>query len=75
MIEYSQTEGGSRTGHTFLLEGSCDLCKAENCDVIFDAELLIVPGHRVWCYSCYSCFKRLGGKLGTGKGQRYERLA
>jgi len=67
MIEYSQTEGGSRTGHTFPLEGSCDLCKAENCDVIFDAELLIVPGHRVWCYSC--------GKLGTGKGQRYERLA
>ena len=46
----------------------CDICEAELSAEFFDFK---VPSVGQWANGCPACFKRQGGRLGTGLGQRY----
>jgi hypothetical protein len=72
MPTYTQTAGGTRTGHQFRYSGTCDVCGTQNCPTIFDAAIRL-GSRRTWANVCPECFHRLGGKLGTGLGQQYDR--
>jgi hypothetical protein len=47
---------------------NCNCCNRDFNNTMFDARLPFG-----WGNYCAPCFKRNGGKLGTGLGQRYER--
>ena len=48
----------------------CDICKAELSTEFFDFK---VPSVGQWANGCPACFKRQGGRLGTGLGQQYAK--
>lgn len=50
--------------------GKCDVCKRECGDVLYDGKTII----GVWGVMCSECFRTYGVGLGTGRGQRYERV-
>lgn len=73
-MQYTQHAGGSQPGKAISHSGTCDLCGAQDCPDIFDAQLLI-GGRRQWCWSCQTCFDTRIGRLGVGAGQHYTRSA
>lgn len=48
----------------------CDICKTELGTEFYDFR---VPTVGQWANGCKACFKRYGGRLGTGLGQKYVR--
>jgi hypothetical protein len=48
----------------------CDLCARDHQGHFYDAAT--ANGRGPWAIMCPRCFKRQGGKLGTGLGQEYK---
>ena len=70
MKAYEQTIG-QVIGREFDLQGHCDLCKKDDCDPIYDAE---VPYMDSWGWMCQDCFTEHNCKIGLGLGQKYKRI-
>ena len=76
MHKYVQTDGGTyKPGNKkFDLKGECDICKASDLTVIYDASVMTSFNSRVWAFVCQKCFDERDGHLGVGRGQKYERV-
>jgi len=52
--------------------GNCDLC-CKPLSSQLDFYDAIVPAAGAWGKLCHYCFGECGAKLGTGKGQKFQR--
>lgn len=57
----------------------CEFCgQPWNDGVFYDAAIFVTPmgapDRRMWGLCCHTCFTDGNGKLGTGKGQKYDLL-
>lgn len=47
----------------------CQICEGPIGSVFYDFS---IPWMGSWAIGCHGCFTKLGGKLGTGAGQKYD---
>jgi len=66
--KFKLVEGGDDLNGTFELTGTCDMCRKEDCDVIYDAR---IPAGGTWAHMCTDCFEWYGCRTGIGRGQKY----
>lgn len=52
---------------------TCDCCGGEFDGTLYDASVRMPAEPRpIWGTVCGGCFKAYGGRLGLGRGQRYD---